>query len=91
MFYVVSYDIKDDKRRLKIAKTLLDFGTRVQYSVFECNLNDKQIQKLQDKINNLIDNRADTVRIYSLCEACHHRVTIHGTGVLTEDADLYVF
>ncbi|MEW6376162.1 MAG: CRISPR-associated endonuclease Cas2, partial [Thermodesulfobacteriota bacterium] len=38
MFYVVSYDIPDDQRRIKIAKILEDFGDRVQYSVFECLL-----------------------------------------------------
>ena len=38
MFYLVSYDIPDTKRRTKLAKTLEDFGDRVQYSVFECIL-----------------------------------------------------
>lgn len=91
MFYIVSYDIKNDKRRLKIAKTLLDYGSRVQYSVFECNLNEKQVQKLREKIDRLIEAREDTVRIYGLCETCRGRVTIHGTGVLTEDVEIYVF
>lgn len=91
MFYIVSYDIKNNKRRLKIAKTLLDYGTRVQYSVFECNLNDKQVQKLREIIDRLIDEQEDTVRIYGLCEACRGRVTIHGTGTLTADIELYIF
>lgn len=38
MLYTISYDIPDDKRRLKIAKILLDYGPRVQYSVFEAQL-----------------------------------------------------
>jgi len=38
MLYVISYDIPDDERRLKVAKILLDFGRRVQYSVFEAHL-----------------------------------------------------
>ncbi len=38
-FVVVAYDIPDDKRRLKVMNTLLDYGgTRVNYSVFECML-----------------------------------------------------
>ncbi|GAH67947.1 unnamed protein product, partial [marine sediment metagenome] len=32
MFYIISYDIPDDKRRQEIAKILLNFGDRVQYS-----------------------------------------------------------
>jgi CRISPR-associated protein Cas2 len=37
--YVISYDIPDDKRRKKIADLLEGYGQRVQYSVFECQLN----------------------------------------------------
>ena len=36
--YVVSYDITSDRLRNKIAKTLEGYGTRIQYSVFECRL-----------------------------------------------------
>src|SRR5262245_31991344 len=35
MFYLIAYDIPNDQRRTKVAKTLEDFGDRVQYSVFE--------------------------------------------------------
>lgn len=38
MFYLISYDIPDDRRRVRVAKTLKDYGDRVQYSVFECIL-----------------------------------------------------
>ena len=38
MYVVVSYDITNDRRRLKVMKTLEGFGERVQYSVFECRL-----------------------------------------------------
>ena len=37
MHYTVAYDITDDKRRNRVAKILKDFGTRIQYSVFECD------------------------------------------------------
>jgi CRISPR-associated protein Cas2 len=38
MFVVVAYDISDDPRRTKLHNTLKNFGTPVQYSVFECIL-----------------------------------------------------
>ena len=41
---LVSYDISDDKRRRKVCKILEGYGYRVQYSVFECDLDDKKIQ-----------------------------------------------
>ena len=46
MFYLVSYDIPDDKRKTKLAKTIKDFGDRVQYSVFECLLNKSLLDKM---------------------------------------------
>ncbi len=36
--YLVSYDICDPKRLRRVAKILEGFGTRLQYSVFECPL-----------------------------------------------------
>ena len=38
MQFVVAYDIRQDRRRNKVMNTLKDFGLRVQYSVFECEL-----------------------------------------------------
>ncbi|MCA9742068.1 CRISPR-associated endonuclease Cas2, partial [candidate division KSB1 bacterium] len=38
MLLLVSYDIVDDKQRTKLAKRLQNYGQRVQYSVFECDL-----------------------------------------------------
>ena len=39
--YVVSYDISSDRLRNKVARTLEGYGTRIQYSVFECKLSEK--------------------------------------------------
>lgn len=45
MFVVVSYDIKNDKRRRKVMKLMEGYGERVQYSVFECHLQPRNIVK----------------------------------------------
>ena len=45
-FVLVCYDIPDDRRRTKVMQTLLDFGRRVQYSVFECDLKAKDLDGL---------------------------------------------
>ena len=50
MFYVISYDIPDDRRRGQLAKVLKGFGTRVQYSVFEAHLNRIPIRRAQDTL-----------------------------------------
>ena len=54
---VVSYDIPDDRRRLRLANTLKDFGIRVQYSVFECRLEpDTRTRSVRDDTR---DGRTD--------------------------------
>jgi CRISPR-associated protein Cas2 len=89
MLYIVSYDITDDKKRLRISKTLRDFGTRVQYSVFECIINDKDLEKMTAKISRIISEE-DSVRVYTLCAKCKGVVKIFGRGKLTEDEDVYI-
>ncbi|MBC2698445.1 MAG: CRISPR-associated endonuclease Cas2, partial [ANME-2 cluster archaeon] len=46
VFVVISYDISDDGMRKKVANILLDHGVRVQYSVFECLVDAKTLDKL---------------------------------------------
>jgi len=89
MFYIVSYDMPDDKKRLKMANTLLDFGTRVQYSVFECIMDDKLIKKMMAKISKIISEE-DSVRIYGLCAKCEKVITVLGRGDLTKDQDVFI-
>lgn len=90
MFIVVAYDIKDDKRRTRVAKTMEDYGTRVQYSVFECNLDDKILDMMKDKLSSVIDDGNDKVRIYKLCNGCVKSVQILGNGKMTEDEDVFI-
>lgn len=89
-FWVISYDIKDDKRRLKIAKTLEDYGTRVQYSVFECILTDEYLNRLKRRLERLIKVEEDSIRYYKLCNACRSKILIQGQGKVTEDEDVYI-
>jgi len=49
-FYLISYDIPDDKRRLKIAHLLEGYGERVQYSVFEVWVTEKELEKLRQQL-----------------------------------------
>lgn len=90
MFYLVSYDIPDDKRRRKLAKAIKDFGDRVQYSVFECNLDDVLKDKMTARIERVIDPAEDSVRIYTVCAACFKEIRIMGTGEVTRDEDVYI-
>ena len=90
MLILVSYDIPDDRRRTKLAHTLKDFGQRVQYSVFECQLREEQLLRLRTRVAALIDAEEDSVRIYRLCAECTVRLEIQGLGQPTQDPDVYM-
>ena len=90
MFLLVTYDISDDRRRLKTMRTLEGFGNRVQKSVFECNLTGEQYQKLKEKVLKELDQKEDSVRYYSLCQLCQGKVEIQGAGEVTKEPSFYV-
>jgi CRISPR-associated protein Cas2 len=89
MFYVVSYDIPDDRKRDRVSKTLLDFGTRVQYSVFECILDNKLLEKMTAKLSRIISDE-DSVRIYALCAKCEGVARVLGKGEVTKDENVFI-
>jgi CRISPR-associated protein Cas2 len=90
MLIVVAYDIADDRRRLRMANTLKDFGERIQFSVFECRLEADDIEKLRGRVREVVDPDTDRVRIYRLCAACVPIVEILGAGKVVEDTDVIV-
>ena len=90
MFVIISYDIVDDKRRTKLAKKLKDYATRVQYSVFEANLEPQQYAKLKGLVAKSINTKEDSVRLYRLCRPCIENVELLGKGEVTHDEDFYI-
>jgi CRISPR-associated protein Cas2 len=77
-FYVVAYDIPDDRRRTKIHKTLCGFGQWTQFSLFECHLTDKQYLQLRQKLDRHLKPDQDSLRFYALCAACLAKVETVG-------------
>jgi len=53
---------------------LLNYGTPVQYSVFECLVAEKELARLKKQVRRIIKPRLDHVRYYYLCGACVKRV-----------------
>lgn len=91
IFYIVTYDIPDDRRRTRVAKILEDYGDRVQYSVFELLLDGPQrLASLRRRLLKTINPEADSVRIYFLCASCRPRAEIMGLGIPTENPHAYV-
>lgn len=90
MFIVVSYDIVDDRIRERVSKTLLDYGTRVQRSVFECTLDEKKLEEMVARVLKFLDHQQDTLRIYNICGGCLKKIQVFGKGDLTQDEDVYI-
>jgi CRISPR-associated protein Cas2 len=88
MFVVVSYDIKDDRRRGKIFKILKNFGQWVQFSVFECDIAKVDYLRMRDRLERQINaEEGDSIRFYFLCENDVEKIErIGGVEPLPESA-----
>ena len=75
-FVVVVYDISNDRRRTKLHNVLLDYGTPVQYSVFECLLDTAELARMKGAVEKVIRPRVDRVRYYYLCQSCLKKIEI---------------
>ena len=62
-FYFVSYDIADDRRREGVYKLLLGYGDHVQFSVFCCQLNDRERVCLRRALSEAINHDKDQALI----------------------------
>jgi CRISPR-associated protein Cas2 len=79
MMVLVSYDVSTEsaggKRRLRrVARACLDYGQRVQYSVFECEVDPAQWTALKNRLVKEIDANHDSLRFYHLGANWRRRV-----------------
>lgn len=89
MLVLVSYDVKTSEkggqRRLRrIAKTCKDYGQRVQFSVFECNVDPGQWALLRARLIKEIDEMKDSLRFYFLGANWRGRVEHVGVKSVTD-------
>lgn len=86
---LVSYDVSTStaagvRRLRKIAETCVDFGVRVQDSVFECNVDPAQWELLKHALLSIYDAKSDSLRFYMLGANWQRRVQHHGKTGLTD-------
>ena len=80
LLYIVAYDITCDKRRKKISNLLKGYGQRVQYSVFECQLNHTKFNELRKRLIKVVKVTEDSVRFYPLSQHTSSQVEVMGIG-----------
>lgn len=64
--FLVAYDICDPVRLRRVAKTVEDYGERIQYSVFLCDLSRADLAELQWRLNRVINTAEDHVLFVDL-------------------------
>ncbi|MGE5191278.1 MAG: CRISPR-associated endonuclease Cas2 [Deltaproteobacteria bacterium] len=84
MYVLVTYDVctttPEGRRRLRqAAKACLDFGQRVQNSVFEMKVDPAQWTVCKGRLLEIVDPKEDSVRFYYLGANWQRRVEHHGT------------
>lgn len=89
MLVLITYDVSvvtaDGRRRLRnIAKACVDYGTRVQNSVFECELTPAQYVELKAELLDIYDPDEDSLRFYHLGKKGREKVEHHGAKAVVD-------
>ncbi len=83
MRYLITYDVetstKPGRRRLRrLARACLDYGQRVQFSVFECDISKTEWVLLRDRLLKEYDEKKDSLRFYPLDDNVIERIEHYG-------------
>ncbi|HBH17913.1 MAG TPA: CRISPR-associated endonuclease Cas2 [Cyanobacteria bacterium UBA9579] len=83
MLVLITYDVntetpKGKKRLRQVAKLCVNWGQRVQNSVFECLLDPAQFTELKNNLEKLVDPKTDSLRYYYLGKNWENRVEHFG-------------
>ena len=83
MRMIVSYDVatttREGRGRLRrVAKMCKSYGVRVQYSIFECSVTDRELVSLKSSLLKLIELDEDSLRFYFVSEDDAHKTEHHG-------------
>ncbi len=83
MFVLVTYDVstitaEGRKRLRRVAQVCENFGQRVQYSVFECSVGERELARLRHDLLSTMNPSEDSLRLYHLGEDASRRVEHYG-------------
>jgi len=89
MNILITYDVSTEtaagRRRLrKMALACLDFGQRVQKSVFECSVSEMQYEEVMRRLLDIIDEKEDSLRVYRLIEPKEKYVQVYGVNTAVD-------
>ncbi|SDJ37640.1 CRISPR-associated endonuclease Cas2 [Proteiniclasticum ruminis] len=92
MLVLITYDVAvtssgGAKRLRRVAKECKNYGLRVQYSVFECNVDAAQLELFKNKLINIIDQEQDSIRFYILGNNYKTKVEHYGGKKVIDISD----
>ena len=90
MLSLVAYDISDPKRLHRVARVCEDYGVRVQYSIFECRLEDAQFAKFWARLLTEIHPDEDRVVAYKIDSRSARETLTAGTMICSEKVVCYL-
>jgi CRISPR-associated protein Cas2 len=73
-WFLIAYDVRDQKRLRMVAKKLQSYGTRIQLSVFRCCMSHRAMERLKWELAKIMDTEDDLL-IIRLCSKCADRVS----------------
>ena len=77
MLVLITYDVNTGGaggRKRQVAKQCVNYGQRVQNSVFECQLDSAKLREVEARLEKLIDKERDSLRIYNLGSSYENKV-----------------
>jgi len=78
-------------RSLEIVPLLKNYAAqRVQKSVFEAVLDERELQGLIRRLQPVVEEKEDPLRVHHLCAACVKKVEVYGRGEVTREAVSYM-
>ena len=85
MLVLVTYDVRTEtlegRRRLRrVAEACQSYGQRVQYSVFECLVGEKELAMLRHRLMAEMEKEEDSIRLYFVDEEARRKTEHYGVG-----------
>jgi CRISPR-associated protein Cas2 len=96
LYILITYDVQvtsptGSKRLRKIAQACKNYGQRVQNSVFECDVNEVQFTQLVHQIEQILNPKEDTIRIYPLSNKARKNIVHLGIKEPIDFRDPLIF
>ncbi len=96
MLILVTYDVNTEtaagrKRLRKVAKQCVNYGQRVQNSVFECQVDSVKFRQMKAVLEDLIDKEKDSLRFYNLGDKYQNKVEHIGANPGFDVTDTLIF